>query len=589
MANIITSIITIYDTYPFDVLNQRYFSTEIEKHNFFESLEPVDIYPSMNYRGGTTIRISNNVKVVQKGNYIRITDGQTRKYIYATVVQNSYVNDNSHEILFEIDWINTLNLNVGNNLNNSIYYSFITQSHRPNRHEQTGMAVEYTPSEMTMTAIESSMFDMKNSYVYLLSGAELNGKYGNEDQPNNKAARGRIYDRLPSGQRIYICEFDKWGDFTDEMYDYPWITNQFSELTLIPHWLVDTSDLVAVSGYSGLYTLKNNGISDNPEVVSLIFRQVELRKKFNLSEDGSDDWLMRSPYCVCRLTDGDQFVDLDPEKFEKNDFKLKVMTTLNKEPSMIVYPENYGYGKDASGDIHDIENIKIGIKYNKFPKLPLTIDNYKLSMSSNAYSRETAVQNEQINSVFGIASSAFGVGISGYNQNMAQQKAEGSSEISRSSALSTATRAVGGNVAVGAINAAKDEWLRQRSENARRADLKTQPNIQVSGTTSYADVIANNRFGIYVQFLRPLDLELENLRKVYALKGVAVPYYTEQPYVKNMDKGDYIQASAMKWKPSIVPADAYTVLSDLFNSGVTFHYTDDISNILNNKRIGSYL
>ncbi|HDP4605813.1 TPA: phage tail protein, partial [Staphylococcus aureus] len=96
------------------------------------------------------------------------------------------------------------------------------------------------------------------------SSADLSKKFGTKKEPNLDTSKGTIYDNITSPVNLYVMEYGDFINFMDKMSAYPWITQNFQKVQMLPKDFINTKDLEDVKtseNITGLKTLKQGGKS----------------------------------------------------------------------------------------------------------------------------------------------------------------------------------------------------------------------------------------------------------------------------------------------------------------------------------------
>nr|WNM55784.1 tail protein [Staphylococcus phage S-CoN_Ph37] len=105
--------------------------------------------------------------------------------------------------------------------------------------------------------------------VMFQSSADLSKKFGNKKEPNLESSKGITYDYITSPVNLYIMNRQDFNNFMDKMSKYPWITQNFQKIILIPANFINIDDLESVKtqeDIKGLMTLKTDKLSNEWEL-----------------------------------------------------------------------------------------------------------------------------------------------------------------------------------------------------------------------------------------------------------------------------------------------------------------------------------
>lgn len=559
-----TSNMVIYSDYEYSLQNQKYFETSEEKKSFIDSLTKIYNSKELSY-----IRVEDRVGNVQldipyekalEGKYIKFKNMNENKDYYAQVTLVEYISSkigdkgkDVSKIFFTTDWINTLDLNVGQTINVNTVNSVIEREHVMRIENAKGIC-SYVDTGTDLTVNHKSLiFD--DYYVCIQSTVSLTGEYGDADAPKVTAARGQTFDKLPSAQTSYIINLKKFSGLLRELKDYPWIVKNFTNITLLPIDMISDSELEEEKAHKNLYMLKDGGESTNLKFKDISFTTEELRENFGLATDGSEDDLLRYPHSYIEIVDySGGYMLVDPSFLPKSGMTVNGITTLGSLNQLEIYIEEYK-NKWHDGDLLNGEFLGTSLTLSNFPILPVQIDNYQLALASNANSRKVA--NEAI--YFGAATGA----ISAIGQGMT------------------------GNLmgaATGAVGTASNLYFQTQQQLAAYEDKRITPVSLTSQSTNYGNLIANRMFGIHVRFKQNQENALKRVKGDFCWFGFPTKRIGRVETPNKMTVVDFIKTSTINFNGKYVPKMAIEPLEELFTAGVHFWHKETTTDIFKNVR-----
>ena len=258
-----------YDTPLTDYQNTIHFSSNSERDNYFlngghfKTLSYTQI-PFNFIRDRSIVRVPQmNWSEAQGINYCTFKSGFENRRYYAFVNAIRYINDNVIEMTLVIDTVMTYT--QGNVLSN-IKNANVERQHLPK--SQYEYMLPYLRNNDDVLKATNKYYTRNyleqfgDNYVMFQSSADLSKKFGTKKEPNLDSSKGATYDLTTSPVNLYLMTHSNFVSFMDKMSKFPWITQNFQKIQLIPKKFIDSNDMESVKtseDVKGLYTLKDGG------------------------------------------------------------------------------------------------------------------------------------------------------------------------------------------------------------------------------------------------------------------------------------------------------------------------------------------
>lgn len=577
MARKLTEITLFYNTPLVDYQNTIHFKSNSERDdyflnkNHFTTLNLSD--PNFNFiRDRQELRVDCSWEQAQGINYMTFKGGFEDRRYYAFVNSIEYINDRVVKFYYVIDTIMTFT--QGDTLNTLTNIHVMRQHLTKKQYDY--MLPELRNNDDVLKAsnkyyIANFHEDFGDNYVVFQSSADLRKEFGSKKEPNLETSQGVTYDNITSPVDIYIMEYKGFNKFMDKMSKYPWITQNFQKIELIPTKFIDTEDLeyiTPVEGIEGVMTLKDNKVSKKWDLNNLKVTYDELRRLFSVEQDELKH-LIRNEYVTIELYswDGDSLL-LDAGKISSDiGLEFRTRSIIGYHNEVRVYPKEYNSGeveqpiKDGNGNIL----IDIGAFLNKsmifdsFAEVPILIDNGVLQQSQKANSQ----QNAEDKLISNRASNVM--------DNSADLKSRFYDAVSITSNISPMQL-------FGKFN---DEYDYYQDKKAEYKDLALQPPTVTSSKMGNAFQIANNINGLTMKIGVPTPSEMTTIKKYYLMFGYEIDEHgTFLDDIDSMTICNYVQIRGTYTLLGIDPA-LMEQMKAILESGVRLWHYNGEKNPLN--------
>lgn len=567
----LTSFRFFYDTPLTDYNNTIHFKSNKQRDDYFLKKSPFvyqDFKKNFNFiRDRNEIHIPLPYHLAQGINYCTfLSDFEDRRY-YAFVNAIEYINDEVVKMSLVIDVVMTFT--QGKVLNDipkvDIVRQHLTQSTYNN------MLNEIRNNDDVLDVgnkYYGAMYHepFGDNYVLFQSSADLEKPFGTKKEPNLDTSTGITYDSITSPVDLYVMEYKDFKSFMKQMSKYPWITQNFQKVQLIPSKFIDTKSMEPVVGdskktdFKGLFKLKNNQYSkrwtlDNLEVGYDVLLQL-------LGVDNPAlRHLVRNEYLTLELYswDGDSLL-LDAGKItEKTGVKFNTRSIIGYHNEVRVYPVHYNSNmlenpirnKNGTIIVDYGSFLNKAIIFDNFASVPILIDNGVLQQSQRAYSQKNA--ESQL--------------ISNRASNIIDPNSDPKSKFYDAVAI-------GSNLSPFQLfSKFNDEYDYYQNKKAEYKDLALQPPEVTQSQMGNAFQIANGLNGLTMKIGLPTASELTEIKKYYLLFGYETDTHGDiLEDIESMTICNYIKFSGTYTLPGIDPM-LMEQLKALLEQGVRFwHY-----------------
>lgn len=571
-----TSFVFFYDTPFTDYQNTVHFSSNSERDDYFLNGSHFSAFNYSNtpfnfIRDRSTLKLSMSWEEAQGINYCTfLSDFENRRY-YAFVNAIEYINDNVIEMTFIIDTIMTYT--QGNVLEQLPNVNLIRQ-HLP-RSEYNRMLPNLRNNDDVLKVSNkyytaNFLEQFGNNYVVFQSSADLAKKFGTKKEPNLETSKGLTYDFITSPVNLYVMTNGDFNNFMDKMSKYPWITQNFQKIQMIPEKFINSNDLVDVStdeDITGLMTLKSGSTSNQWTLNNLSLSFNQLQSYLGVTEDELQH-LVRNEYVTVELYswNGDVML-IDAGKIQKSTgLKFKTKSIIGYHNEVRVYPEAYNSGEGEQPILSTNGNVLIdtgsylntNITFSSFAEVPILIDNGVLQQAQQA----NRVKNAEDKLI----------------TNRAKNIASGSDPKSKFYDTASIISNISPTQLFSKFN---DEYDFYRDQKAEYKDLALQPPSTTSSEMGNAFQIANSINGLTMKIGVPAPVDVETLAKYYKMFGYELndPNTIISP-IDSMTVCNYLQISGTYTINGIDPT-LMGMLKSLLEGGVRFWHNNGTSNPMN--------
>lgn len=571
-----TEFLFFYNTPLTDYQNTIHFNSNSERDNYFLNGNHFDVASYRNIpfnfiRDRSTVRINQmSWQDAQGINYCTfLSDFEDRRY-YAFVNQIEYVNDNVVRFYLVIDTVMTF---TQGNVLTSVDNAFIERQHLPK--SRYNALLPYLRNNDDVIKASNKYYGANyleqfgDNYVVFQSSADLSKKFGTKKEPNLETSDGITYDLVTSPVNLYIMEYGAFNKFMDKMSKFPWITQNFQKVQMIPKKFFNSSDIINVDtneDIDGLKTLKNGGRSVTWSLSNLNISFKQLQNLLDIQEDRYKH-LVRNEYYTIECYDwGGNTLLIDAGKIDESigvQFKTKSIMGYHNE--VRVYPVGYNKGqneqpiKDTNGGtlIDTGSFLNTSMVYNNFAELPILIDNGVLGQSQQAYKMQNAESSLITNRAENIATG----------------------DDIKSKFYDTAS--IASNLSPTQLfSKFNDEYDFYNQQKADYKDLALQKPSQTGSEIGNAFQIANSINGLTLKIGIPSSYDMASIMAYYNKLGFEVNAQSEHPEPLNSwTVCNYLRMRGSYTLNGIDPM-LMEQLKTILESGVRFWHNDNSDNPL---------
>ena len=571
-----TDFVFFYNTPFTDYQNTVHFSSNTERDDYFLNGSHFSAFNYSNtpfnfIRDRSTLKLFMSWEDAQGINYCTfLSDFENRRY-YAFVNAIEYINDKVIEMTLVIDTIMTYT--QGNVLERLPNVNVIRQ-HLP-RSEYMRMLPNLRNNDDILKVSNkyytaNFLEQFGNNYVVFQSSADLSKEFGTKKEPNLETSKGLTYDFITSPVNLYVMTNGDFNNFMDKMSKYPWITQNFQKIQMIPEKFINSGDLVDVStdeDITGLMTLKSGSTSNQWTLDNLSLSFNQLQSYLGVTEDELQH-LVRNEYVTVELYswNGDVML-IDAGKIKKSTgLKFKTKSIIGYHNEVRVYPDDYNSNEVEQPILSTEGNVLIdtgsylntNITFSSFAEVPILIDNGVLQQAQQA----NRVKNAESKLI----------------TNRANNIASGSDPKSKFYDTASIISNISPTQLFSKFN---DEYDFYRDQKAEYKDLALQPPSTTSSEMGNAFQIANSINGLTMKIGVPAPVDVETLAKYYKMFGYELndPNTTISP-IDSMTVCNYLQISGTYTINGIDPT-LMGMLKSLLEGGVRFWHNNGTSNPMN--------
>lgn len=569
MANgVRTTAFTFFKNTPLiDMENTIHFKNNAERDTFFFSdvYEKIDVstigYNFVRDRSSVVLQINYND--CYGINYVTWkTEGDSVRY-YAKVINYEYINEEQTRLNFLIDGVMTF---CQGNFTESITNVLVDRQHIPKSWYKSYEMQLRTNTDVLATGtkeyIQSDVFYFDKLGVIFQCSIDLEDSFGTEDNPKLHTSKGGVYDGIVSPVSLYYISYDNWLDFNTKMKKYPWITQNFQKIMMVPDVLIDSGDLQKADmskniKYDNLKKFKNKGGSKSFDLKKLNRDIANLLELFDIGEN--ETYLFRSEYCSIEMNDySGQQVAIEPQYLPDKGLEFTGQNAIGYHNEISVYPIEYMSRKET-GDVGTADtnmkgtNLNLAIHINAFDEVPMLVDNYKLSLAQSANQRQLAeskLLSKRVDNVLN------GSG----NNGMQGRLMDAANLLSNVSFNAFGT--------IGSIfGQATSEYEFYRSQKAEFADKAISAPSITAQSNNNAFQIANNIYGIWVKYSSIDISEWNKVRRYHGLFGFEFNQQMRLASCESMDMLNFVKFAG-NWKIKDCDPAIFALIKAQFENGV---------------------
>lgn len=429
------STINLYGNVEISAGYQIAFSTFQKQTAYFETKLKASMVNCTIIKKTGALRVSVQSSIIKDCNYLSfVNPNWDDKVIYARIIDYNYINNETTEIAYQIDYFQSFMFDV------EYEDMYIDREHLSKEEHDKAETNPYDPSIFQFRTPEP-----------LAVGKDFEKLFYNVSNVSDEEADGvHLFDSLSEsghgeyGTALYLSYIDLKGLSeelgSDETTPEDWFTQFETKLIetksglsirngvykrgtgwesgtiktskfktpywffFIPNYMPDNykiDDFInklttwnVVSSILNIYYIPVSAMqlaldTENPYFEGHIYEAKTSKDKL---ENVYSKKLMNYPYSYMRLITPSDTKELRYEKFHENQIgenkcSIGVTADVTEIPTMIAYPVNYEIsGLENQGGNDSGANILESVVYNKFPTAPYNIDAWLTQMASNAAS-----------------------------------------------------------------------------------------------------------------------------------------------------------------------------------------------------------
>lgn len=581
----LSKITLFYDT-PMTTLNETiHFDTNEERERYFfitSGFKKVSFEGDFNLvKDRLTLRLPIPYDDCDGINYGHFKDGFTGKDYYFYVMTTQYANEKVTMFQVVVDVLMTFT--QGRTLT-GVSNVTVNRQHLPeNTYKRRLRELKTNFDILNATSkryVHSKSYQFKDLYVLIQSASSLTASFGTIEKPKNTLPLGGVQDNIVSPVGLYTLKAEDFREFTRLMSDYPWIGQNISDITLVPNEMINQESLEKVKLNDketsfNFYRLKSGFHSKKVDLSSLSMTKDQVLSVLGIPKN--EEYLLRSGYFTCEIYNwnGESLL-VDLADMPDSGIKFNVYQTLGFNNEMKIYLEDWGIdGDNDQGGFKRGTFLNNSLGFSDFTKLPLLIDNYKLSLANNA---NTIAYNNSQTTTGRVKN--IGKNLADPNQSLLEKA---------TNIFTDAYSLMGGGLSltnIGGKIASDTEYYRK--QKAEFADLALSPATVTPSNKGFAFNIGNGIFGLTMKFAAPSTAELEKIRKYYSMMGFEFNEKGTVDDIHSMTICNYLQLDG-QFKINGLPTQYMEQLKALLMAGVRFwHFNNKqnpfIQNPLENKR-----
>ena len=572
-----------------DFGNTIHFESNLHRDNYFmnemtEEFETIKFEAPFNYiKDRSSVNVPYPYRRMNGVNYAMFKTDKDPTIYYAHVSSVEYVNERVSRVNLLIDPVMTYT--QGDVLEKIQPVDIIRESldHANYRHRLDELRNnEDVLKTHTKSYFEEESLVFKDFIVLLETTVDLSVDFGWINNPKIKSSSGSTVDDIKSPKDLYYVSKEDFHKVMGYLSQFPWIVQNITKATMIPAEFFEgriTRERVAINGEEnakalGLYRLGDKiAQSEFNAMVEKVQEKfdrdaLELFEMYGL-DPKQDAHLLRNEYGTVEVYTykGDSLLidlgKLDVRSGTGLSFWVNMIGGFENE--LRIYPRSYNTG-DNNRNIQVPEDYISGGDLNNsigltgFDDMPMTVDNYKMSLASTANQRalnEDRLLTSRITNIIDPKT------------DLADRLMEGFNLITNVTTLE------------GLGNKINDEYEYYREQKAQEMDLALTGNSITNQTYSNAFLIRNNKYGFHLKFSKPSQAEMIRVKMYYKLFGFDGGGKHGRPLSMTSNTiANYLQFKGSWYIPNVPPA-LMDILRIRMEMGVRFWHNNGSSNPMN--------
>src|SRR5699024_4084050 len=282
-----------------DFQNTIHFNSNGERDTFFLEGNHYPLleieHDNFNYiRDKSSVKISVNYEDMQGVNYCTFKSEFEDTRFYAYVMNYEYLNTDIEtgydtvRVDLLIDGIMTF---TQGNVLEQLTNLNIQRQHLPMKSYEEHLFELKNNDDILKTNTKSyfktDRILFNDLIVLIVASVDLMSNFGSEDHPKIKTSSGRVFDSITSPLNLYACDIEDFQKLMNALSDYPWISQNINNMSLIPKIFME--DNLSIINFGSKDTLKD---------VNYLYRVsgVNTNKKTLLNELRNKSYSMKETY-----------------------------------------------------------------------------------------------------------------------------------------------------------------------------------------------------------------------------------------------------------------------------------------------------
>lgn len=562
----LTEFEIFYNTPFTDFQNTIHFQSDKERDEYFSKTYKKRTFksPFDFVKDRLVLKASVSTDKTYGANYLRFKNQyELGRWYYCYITNTVYINEKVTEFDLIVDTTMTfLQGDITKYLNNA-YVDRQSLTSDDFKHYARWLMTNDDVLKFPKQYRHQSINPWHNYYVVFTTSVDLSSDFGSDKDPKLTTSSGQTYDGIVSPVNLYVCKSqDAFSKVTKILSKYPWISQNINNVAIIPGDVVDKSDLLEVKdiqnddlGKAEIYHFKDGAKTKSVELDGLKFSLKTIKKNFDYKEN-FPEILMREEYASIELNSWDgQRLDIDPTFLPSKGLNIFAQSTFGYHNEIRCIIDQYqSSGENSLKGLYRGSYANNAIIFSVFDDIPVLVDNYKLSMASNAHQRELANSRT----------------ISGRIREITDTSKNRDSIKDKLFNALTLTTSLSGHVAKNGLSMFNDEYEHYRDLNAQLADKAISAPSVGAQNNSQSFNISAGIFGITAKFTSIGEGYAEQVIRYHNTFGYDFQGHTVKVYpIDTMPKMNFLKVTGNFTIPD-VPAQFVQQLQTVLENGVKF-------------------
>lgn len=571
----LSKIELFYNTPFTDFQNTIHFKSNAERDKFFDNTySRYSFKTQFNFIKDRLVLRANVMTEQTYGlNYMRFTspfeDGRT---YYCYIMETNYINNNTTEFGLVMDVIMTFCQGDISRYLKNIYLTRQTITQETQLNNKRWLQTNDDVLKFPKTYRHQSYVPWRQYYVIFCSSVDLTSDFGTEKNPKLKTSKGQTYDGVVSPLDLYVCKsLDQFNKVTTALSDYPWISQNLSNIAIVPGDLVDNNDLKPEEniqndrlGKAQIFRFKDGAKTKTTHLDGISVGEKDMIERMGYDK-GTPPYLLREEYSNIELDTWDgQRISIDPTFLPANklDVYAQSMFGYHNEIRVIVDQYKSSENENSLKGLYRGTYANHAIILTNFDDIPILVDNYKLQKAETAHVRELNNQRQP---------SARWREITKSNDSLKDKFANA---ISLTSSLA-------GGVIKNALGMFTDEYEYYRTQKAELADKAISAPSVGNQNNSQSFNISAGIFGVTLKYSSIGSGYAKRIRRYHNTFGFDFQNQIQDAYsIESLPVMNYLKCTGNYVFPN-VPSQFMQQIKATLENGVKFWVNKDNPNPFN--------